>query len=60
MKVIVVLGLLVISLVILIPLLERFQGNWSKDAYHKIGRWILPLVMMSLVVQLLYALLHGE
>lgn len=48
-----ILGALFIALIVIIPLLERSKTRISPGDLAKISRWILPLVMIALVLQLI-------
>ncbi len=60
MNVLIIIGSLVISLLILIPLLERYQESLGLNKMQKYSKYILPLVMVSLVIKLIYMLWHGS
>ena len=49
---------LVIALVIIIPLLEKYQSKMGLESATKYSKYIWPLVMISLVVQLIYVLVN--
>ncbi|MFY8273004.1 hypothetical protein AAEU32_02600 [Pseudoalteromonas sp. SSDWG2] len=49
---------LFISLVILIPLLEKYQHRLGLDKMNKYAKYILPLVGISLVIKLVYVLMN--
>lgn len=48
-----ILGILLISLIVIVPLIEKFGPKASDARIGKISRWILPLVALALVLQLL-------
>ena len=48
-----ILGLLLLALLILVPLIERFGPRPDAEATARLSRWILPLVMLLAVAQLL-------
>lgn len=48
-----ILGILFLSLIIIIPLLERFGPRPSEEQTQKISRWILPLIGLLLLIQLI-------
>lgn len=48
-----ILGILFISLIILVPLIERFGPRADNAQLHRISRWFLPLIALLLVVQLI-------
>ncbi|BBN80749.1 hypothetical protein PA25_07340 [Pseudoalteromonas sp. A25] len=56
MNIIVILLSLIIALVILVPLLERYQHRLGLDKMQRYGKYVLPLIMVSLVIKLLYML----
>ena len=53
MTVLIILGLLFLSLIIVVPLLERSKTRFSQEELAKLSRWIWPLVMILLIVQLI-------
>lgn len=57
MALVTILGILFISLIIIVPLVERFGPKTSDTQTRKISRWILPLVAALLVLQLIVHLL---
>ncbi|WP_409424720.1 hypothetical protein [Pseudoalteromonas sp. RW-H-Ap-1] len=58
MNIFVILICLVIALVIIIPLLEKYQSKMGLEGATKYSKYIWPLVMISLVVQLIYVLVN--
>jgi len=58
MNIFVILISLVIALVIFIPLLEKYQSKMGLESATKYSKYIWPLVMISLVVQLIYVLIN--
>jgi len=58
MNIFVILISLVIALLIIIPLLEKYQSKMGLDSATKYSKYIWPLVMISLVVQLIYVLVN--
>ncbi|ADT67541.1 MAG: hypothetical protein ACI9H9_001806 [Pseudoalteromonas tetraodonis] len=58
MNIFVILISLVIALVIIIPLLEKYQSKMGLEGATKYSKYIWPLVMISLVVQLIYVLVN--
>ncbi|ATC83343.1 MULTISPECIES: hypothetical protein [Pseudoalteromonas] len=58
MNIFVILICLFVALVVLIPLLEKYQGKMGLDGATKYSKYIWPLVMVSLVVQLIYVLMN--
>lgn len=53
MNVLIILGVLFVALVVLIPLIEKSNVRFSEQQTNKIWRWVWPLVMILLIVQLL-------
>ncbi|WP_137167411.1 hypothetical protein [Salinimonas lutimaris] len=53
MEVLIILGVLFLALFIIVPLIERSNMRISNETAGKIGRWIWPLIMVSLVIQLI-------
>nr|WP_193362868.1 hypothetical protein [Aliiglaciecola lipolytica] len=53
MTVLIILGVLIIALLIVVPLLERSNFRMSNQQMSKMSRWILPLVMLMVVIQLI-------
>jgi hypothetical protein len=58
MNVFVVLISLFVALAVLIPLLEKYQEKMGLEGATKYSKYIWPLVMVSLVVQLVYVLMN--
>lgn len=58
MNIFVILISLFVALLILIPLLEKYQSKIGLDGAKKYSKYIWPLVMLSLVVQLIYVLMN--
>jgi hypothetical protein len=52
MTVFIILGVLFIALVIIVPLVERSNFRMSDGQLGKLSRWILPLVVMMVIIQL--------
>ncbi|MFQ3237053.1 MAG: hypothetical protein ACI9C4_002628 [Paraglaciecola sp.] len=52
MKVLIILGVLFVALIVIVPLLERSNFRVSGDQMSKMGRWILPLLLIMVTVQL--------
>lgn len=52
MTVLIILAVLFIALVVVVPLIERSNVRMSSEQMGKWGRWILPLLVISLVIQL--------
>jgi hypothetical protein len=49
----IILGVLFVSLVIIIPLVERFAKRYSAEELSKLTRWILPLLLLLMILQAL-------
>ncbi|WP_372761724.1 hypothetical protein [Pseudoalteromonas sp.] len=58
MNIFVILISLFVALLILIPLLEKYQSKLGLEGAAKYSKYIWPLVMLSLVIQLIYVLLN--
>ncbi|MEM5513235.1 hypothetical protein WNY79_10085 [Pseudoalteromonas sp. AS84] len=58
MNIFVILIGLFVALAILIPLLEKYQSKIGLDGATKYRKYIWPLVMVSLVIQLIYVLMN--
>ena len=58
MNVFIILLCLFVALVILIPLLEKYQSKMGLDGATKYAKYIWPLVMISLIIQLIYVLIR--
>ncbi|AZZ99202.1 hypothetical protein [Pseudoalteromonas sp. R3] len=59
MNVLIILGSLIVALLVLIPLLEKYQSRIGLDKMQKYGKYILPLVMISIVIRLIYSMVQG-
>ena len=53
MEVLIILGVLLVALLIIVPLIERSKMRISGETAGKLSRWIWPLIMVSLVIQLI-------
>lgn len=53
MTVLIILGVLFLALIIVVPMLEKSKTRFSQEEVAKLSRWIWPLVMILLVVQLI-------
>lgn len=53
MTVLYILGILFIALVVIVPLIERSKFQMSGEKMGKFGRWILPLLVISIVIQII-------
>jgi cadmium resistance protein CadD (predicted permease) len=52
MAVLGILAVLFISLIVIIPLIEKSSVRISPETQRKFAKWIIPLVFISLIVQL--------
>lgn len=52
MTVLYILGGLFLALVIIVPLIERSKTRISQQDVAKMARWVWPLVMILLILQL--------
>ncbi|MFT6988810.1 MAG: putative membrane protein [Paraglaciecola sp.] len=52
MTVLIILGVLFIALVVIVPLIERSNFRMSTEQMGKWGRWILPLLVIMVLIQL--------
>ncbi|AUJ69272.1 MULTISPECIES: hypothetical protein [Pseudoalteromonas] len=59
MNVVILLVSLVIALVVLIPLLEKYQQRLGLDKMQKYAKYVLPLLMVTLIIKLIYVLVAG-
>ncbi|MCM0612987.1 hypothetical protein KFJ24_10940 [Marinobacter sediminum] len=48
-----ILAVLFVSLIIIIPLVEKYAPKGERRDYGNIARWIIPLMALIIVVQLL-------
>ncbi|GAC34692.1 hypothetical protein [Paraglaciecola polaris] len=53
MTVLIILGVLLVALLVVVPLLERSSFRISAEQTSKMSRWILPLLVVMVVVQLI-------
>ncbi|MCQ8890679.1 MAG: hypothetical protein ACI6PR_16365 [Pseudoalteromonas sp.] len=58
MNIFVILICLFVALAVLIPLLEKYQSKMGLEGAIKYSKYIWPLVMVSIVVQLIYVLMN--
>ena len=59
MNVVILLVSLVIALVVLIPLLEKYQQRLGLDKMQKYAKYVLPLLMVTLIIKLIYVFVVG-
>ncbi|MDK1287151.1 hypothetical protein [Pseudoalteromonas umbrosa] len=59
MNIILILVCLIAALLILIPLLEKYQGKLGLDKAQKYSKYILPLAMIGIVVKLIHSMVQG-
>lgn len=52
MAVLTILAVLFISLIVIVPLIERSNFRMSNEQMNKLGRWILPLLVIVAVIRL--------
>jgi hypothetical protein len=52
LTVLIILGVLLVALLVVVPLLERSSFRISSEQTAKMSRWILPLLVVMIVVQL--------
>ncbi len=52
MKLLLVLGCLLVGLIVMVFLAERFGKSQSPDAMRSMGRWVLPLIALLLLLQI--------
>lgn len=52
MTVLIILAVLFISLILIVPLIERSKFRMSGEQMGKLGRWILPLLVIMAIIQL--------
>jgi hypothetical protein len=52
MTVFIILAVLFIALVVIVPLIERSNFRMSGEQMGKMGRWILPLLVIMVIIQL--------
>lgn len=52
MTVLIILGVLFIALVVIVPLIERSNFRLSNEQMGKFGRWILPLLVIMVIINL--------
>jgi hypothetical protein len=52
MTVLIILAVLFIALVVIVPLIERSNFRMSGEQMSKFGRWILPLLVIMVIIQL--------
>ncbi|MDI9244691.1 hypothetical protein [Marinobacter sp. CHS3-4] len=50
---IIILAVLFLSLIVVIPLIEKYAPKSEGQDFSKYSRWIIPLLMLLLVAQLL-------
>lgn len=53
MTVLIILGVLFVALIVIVPLLERSNFRLSAEQMSSMGRWILPLLVIMVAVQLI-------
>ena len=58
MEVLILLAVLFAALFIVIPLIERSKMRVSEEDSRKFAKWVWPLIMILLVVQLVMMMLR--
>lgn len=53
-----ILAFIAVGLFVIIKLTEKSDPEKSMETANKFGRWIWPLVMISLVIQLIYMMVR--
>ena len=53
MTVVIILAILLVSLLVVVPLLEKSNFRMSEGQLNKWARWILPLAVVLALVQLI-------
>jgi hypothetical protein len=53
MTVLIILAVLFIALVVIVPMVERSNFRMSNEQMGKLGRWILPLLVIMVIIQLI-------
>lgn len=49
-----ILGVLFLTLIIIVPLIERFGPRYTAEESGKLSRFIFPLLAILIVVQLIF------
>ncbi|GAB5381859.1 MAG: hypothetical protein Alis3KO_23570 [Aliiglaciecola sp.] len=52
MTALIIIAVLFISLIVIVPLIERSNFRMSGEQMGKWGRWILPLAIILIIVQM--------
>lgn len=52
MAVLIILAVLFIALIVVVPLIERSKFRMSGEQMGQLGRWILPLLVIMVIIQL--------
>jgi len=52
MTVLIIIAVLFIALVVIVPMIERSNFRMSNEQMGKFGRWILPLLVIMVIIQL--------
>lgn len=47
-----ILAILFVTLIIIVPLIEKYGREYSPEKLEKIGRFILPLMALAIILQL--------
>ncbi|WJG09325.1 hypothetical protein [Aliiglaciecola sp. LCG003] len=48
----ILIAVLFISLLVLVPLIEKSNFRLSSEQMGKIGRWVLPLAIILVIIQM--------
>lgn len=59
MALLTILGILLVALVVIVPLVEKFGPRMSGEELRKYTRFILPIVAIALMLQGLVFLFRG-
>ncbi|RDV24567.1 hypothetical protein DXV75_12760 [Alteromonas aestuariivivens] len=59
MEVLILLAVLFGALFVIVPLIERSKLRISNQDAAKWARWIWPLVMIALIIQLIMMIMRG-
>lgn len=52
MTALIIIAVLFVSLIVAVPLIERSNLRMSNEQMGKLGRWILPLIVIMVIIQL--------
>ncbi len=51
MNLLMIIAGVLLALLIIVPLLERFGKRHSDQEIHKVARWIFPVILLLMVLQ---------